>query len=72
MLKENPVVWEVGMRFTKEFMEYQLQGLESMLSTRLPVENIRGIIDFKRATIPDTPIVEIEKALVSQQNTWHE
>lgn len=65
MVKENPVVWEIGMRFTTEFMEYQLQGLESMLSTRLSNETIRGIISFKRATIPGTPTDEIEKALVS-------
>lgn len=65
MIRENPVNWEDGMRLTKEYMEYQLQGLESMLSTRLEDETIRGIINFKRATIPDTSINGIEKALVS-------
>lgn len=67
MIKESPVNWDDGMRFTKEYMEYQLQGLESMLATRLTDETFRGIINFKRATIPDTPIDDMKKALVSSQ-----
>lgn len=36
-----------------------------MLSTRLPDETYRGIINFYTAFTPDTPIDEIQKALVS-------
>lgn len=64
-IKENAINWHDGMRYTKEFLEYQLQGLESMLSTRLTDETFSGVTNFLRATIPGTPIDEIEKALVS-------
>lgn len=48
-------------------MENELQVLEDILSTRLTDGTFRGIISFIKATIPGTPIGEIEKALVSSQ-----
>lgn len=50
-------------------MKTQIQDLESTLSTRLTDEAYDGIISFLRVTIPDTPIDEIEKALVSNLKT---
>lgn len=72
MIREAPGNWEQLMhenplQNTKEFMEYLLQGLETVLSIRLPDETYRGIIDFLRATIPGKPINDIEKALVSER-----
>lgn len=69
MIRANPGNWEHlkhknPLRNTKEFMEYLLQGLEAVLSIRLPDDTFRGIISFLRATIPGTPIDDIEKALV--------
>lgn len=71
-IKENPGNWiKGGTTFngidmdSNDFMEYQLDGYEAALSTRLSDETFRGIINFQRATIPGTPIDEIEKALVS-------
>lgn len=65
MIRENPVLWEKEIHYTKEFTENLLAGLESMLSTRLSDETFRGIINFERATITGTPISAVEKALVS-------
>ncbi|XP_037040224.1 uncharacterized protein LOC119077144 [Bradysia coprophila] len=48
---------------SKEYIEYELQKLESLLSARLTDETIRGILNFIKATIPNTPIDEIEKSL---------
>lgn len=39
--------------------------IETILSTRLNDESFRGIINFMQAFRPDTPIDEVEKALVS-------
>lgn len=41
------------------------EQLESILLTRLSDETFRGLMNFEKATIPGTPINEIEKALVS-------
>ena len=68
MIKESPGNWAINLPYrhnSKEYMESELEASKSILSTRLPDETIRGIINFTRATIPDTPIDEIEKALVS-------
>lgn len=46
-------------------VEAQIKKLESSLSAKLPGETIRGIINFKKVTIPGTPTEEIEKALVN-------
>lgn len=73
MIKESPGNWEnywTAWHNTREFMEHKLQLLETILPTRLPDETFRGILNFKRATIPDTPIDEIEKALVRQHNRY--
>lgn len=40
-------------------------AVESRLSTRLPDETYRAILNFGKTTIPDTSIDQIEKALVS-------
>lgn len=48
-------------------MESMLQELEYKLSVRLIDETFRGVINFLRATIRDTPINEIEKALVIEK-----
>lgn len=46
-------------------MERKLQQLESDFTKRFPNETVRGIMNFERAMVPDTPIDEIENALVS-------
>lgn len=70
MIKEMPKNWERYWEVwygSRSYLEHDLQQLESILPIRLPDETFRGILNFKRATIPDTPIDEIEKALVRQQ-----
>lgn len=70
MMKENPGNWNwesYSYYDTRSYMESTLQNIESILSTRLPDESFRGLINFLKATIPDTPIVGIEGALVSQR-----
>lgn len=67
-IKEKPGMWDdywSAWHNTEDFMEHKLQKVESILLTRLADENLRGLFNFMKATIPDTPIGEIEKALVS-------
>lgn len=67
-IKEHPGKWTdywESYRNTRDYMEIELQQMESVLLTRLPDETFRGVYNFLKATIPDTPIDEIEKALVS-------
>lgn len=52
-------------QFSTEFTELRLQVLETIMPTRLSEDTFRGILNFERATIPNTPKGEIEKALVS-------
>lgn len=70
-IKANPGnwtdYWKTWMN-AREYLEGEvLKVLESMLSTRLTDETYRGLVNFLRATIPDTPIDDIEKALVSKK-----
>lgn len=51
-------------QFSTEITDLRLQILETILPTRLSDEVFRGILRFENATLPDTPIKEIEKALV--------
>lgn len=68
MMKENPGHWNWPSYLnTRREMESTLQKIESIFSTRLPDESFRGLINFLKATIPDTPIDEIERALVSEK-----
>lgn len=70
MIKENPGDWQgLPANSRMEYMESILQQLEYYLSTRVPDDTFRGIINFEKATVPDTPIDDIEKALVSSQIT---
>lgn len=65
MLKENPGNWNWSSDLnTRKAMEYMLYRIESILSARLTDETFRGIINFLEATMPDTPIGEIERGLV--------
>lgn len=83
-VKEHPGQWEDYWMLhhnTRHYIEREIQALESKLSTRLADETYRGLINFLRVTIRDTPIDEIEKALVSNKarmiiyiistNAWH-
>ena len=65
MIKENLA----NLQFTQDRMERKIGASDSVLSTRLPDETIRGIMNFHQATLPGTPIDEIEKALVSELKT---
>lgn len=49
----------------RENMEDELLMMESILSGSLTEETYAGMMNFLRATLPDTPIDEIQKALVS-------
>lgn len=60
----------------EEEMEKALNRMESMLSTRLPEETYRGIINFMKVFRPNTSDSEIEKSLVSYRmrmgfHSWH-
>lgn len=73
MIKESPGNWEsnwTSWHNSRELMEYILQQLETILPTRLDDESFRGLLNFKRSTMPDTPINEIEKALVRAKNNY--
>lgn len=57
-------------RFTsRRFFENELKDTQDVLSTRLKDESFRGIIDFEKAVILETPTEEIQNALVSQKRT---
>lgn len=49
-------------------MKFKVEKLENILLARLTADTFHGITNFLRVTAPDTPIDEIEKALVSDQN----
>lgn len=69
-MKEIPEQWESyfeAYRNSKYYMERMLNDLQLTLSARLTEETYRDILNFERATIEDTPIVEMEKALVSKE-----
>lgn len=70
LIEENPGYWESywsSWHNSREYMKSKLIEVESILLTRLTAETYRGILDFKNATIIDTPTDEIEKALVSKR-----
>lgn len=46
-------------------IKVELKRIELILSTRLPDERFRGSINFEKAAVMETPIDEIQKALVS-------
>lgn len=54
--------WNTNLKRT---LQRVLNMIETILSTRLNDESFRGIINFMQAFRPDTPIDEVEKALVS-------
>lgn len=54
-----------GGRITRAEVEMQLERIAVMFSSRLKDESFRAIIDFHEAMIVQTPIEEIQKALVS-------
>lgn len=64
---KNPANWDnYKPHNTKEYMEDDLLELEFVLSGHLTEETYGGMMNFLKATMPDTPINEIEKALVSK------
>ncbi|XP_037025178.1 uncharacterized protein LOC119066690 [Bradysia coprophila] len=68
LLKENPGNWagkwnRSNTMPSKDYMEYLIEGFETVLFTRLSDETTHGIINLLKANIPGTPIDEIEKAL---------
>ena len=71
MLKERPEIPDQNPYRSKDRNEQFVKTTEALLSTRLPDETVRGIINFQRITIADTPIDEIEKALVSERGGKH-
>lgn len=54
-----------GGRITRDEVEMQLGRIDVMFSSRLKDKSFRAIIDFHRAMIAQTPIEDIQKALVS-------
>lgn len=54
-------------KLTKDEFEYYSATVEPVLSVRLPDETFRGLINFTKIVIRNTPTDEIEKALVSKQ-----
>lgn len=60
LIKENTIAETSGPETEKAS-----EMFESILSTRLPDESFRGLINFVKAHRPYAPITEIEKALVS-------
>lgn len=68
LIKENPGHWADGLgsyHNSREYLESTIQDAENILLTRLPDGTVRGMINFMNATIPDTPVDQIKKALVS-------
>lgn len=63
-IKGDPGKW-TNAHDDRDMMENDLDEYETVLQSRLPDETFRGIFNFLKATIPDTPIDEIGKALVS-------
>lgn len=45
--------------------ENELKTIDLILATRLTDEHFRGIINFEKAAFMETPVDEIQKALVS-------
>lgn len=56
---------EMTQKLTKYFANLFVESLEPLLAAQLPDETYRGLANFAKATVPDTPIEEIRKALVS-------
>lgn len=46
-------------------IRYEIKSIDLLLATRLTDERFRGIIDFQKAVVFETPTDEIQKALVS-------
>lgn len=69
LVKENPADWLKPEEWSTPagYMKYHLEFLEHILFARLTADTFHGITNFLRATTPDTPVGEIEKALVSKQ-----
>lgn len=67
MIKENPGHWNEFSDPSKETMERMFLTNEVLLSTHLTKDIYGGLNNLAKATIPDTPIDEIEKALVSKK-----
>lgn len=66
VIKESPANWFEPF----ETMKYDLMVVETIFSARLAEDTFRGIYNFVRATLIDTPIAEIEKALVSVRKMY--
>lgn len=50
---------------TTAFAKAFVQSVEQTLPTRLSDESFRSVLSYAKATITDTPIAEIQEALVS-------
>lgn len=72
VIKENEklLAWdddELYKTYSRDFMEDSIRIEEYFFSTHVKEENLKGILNFKRATIFDMSTEEIEKALVSRK-----
>lgn len=56
---------ETEREVTKFVASLFVESLEPGFSAQLPDETFRGFMNYAKATIPDTPIEDIWKALVS-------
>lgn len=68
MIKENPVTWPGAGKtkgLSRKRMEEELRADETIWSIWLKEENLDGFLNFRRVIIFDTPLDQIEKALVS-------
>lgn len=64
IIKDGEVITHDG-HIYRNIIGHQLMDSELVLSTRLTDETFRGIVNFQKATILETPIEEIQTALVS-------
>lgn len=48
-----------------KYMKNVMNEMESVLSTRVPDDTFRGILNFYKTFLPNTPHNDIEKELVS-------
>lgn len=68
MIKEETKKFDKRQRAMRKYIaEGVSQSLESVLSTRLPHEIFRGFINIYKMIFVDTPIDEIQQALVRRK-----
>lgn len=56
---------ELEQTITKMVAQLFVDSLEPILATRLSDESYRGLVNYAQASITDTPIGKVQKALVS-------